>query len=347
MEFETKTREFKELLFFFFLLCVLALLFVLAGIAKLVIISALLAYILDPIVTTLELRGMTRTLATIVLVLLISFMMVAAAYVLVPVLVGQVQSLQSGSAFEQTSLAISRLETMIRTQLGFIGMEEINLREKIQEAKEYLGGRIGYFLFQDAVSLVIYAALIPFIMFFLLKDGRKMKKEFVRLIPNRYFELALDLIYKMDIQLGNYLRGQFVDAVVFGVLSTVALWLLNIKYFLFIGAFAGLANLIPFIGPIAGVLPAVTVAVLDTGDVVRGGYVIVAFVVLKLLDDIVVQPLAVGKSVNLHPMVVVLAILGGSHLFGILGMLIAVPCAGFLKVVLSESIVIFRKYRFS
>ena len=347
MPFETKTHGFKDLRLLLLFAGAFATLLVVAGIARLVIISALLAYILDPLVMTLELRGLTRTLATVVLLLLIGFVVVVAGYLLVPVLVDQVQSLQSGSVFKQTSLAISRLETIIRNKLGFLGLQEINLLEKIQEAKSYLGGRIADFLIQDAASLAVHAVFIPFIMFFLLKDGRKMKKDFVRLIPNRYFEFVLYLLYKMDLQLGNYLRGQFADAVVFGVLTTTVLWLLNIKYFLFIGAFAGLANLIPFVGPIAGVLPAVVVAVLDTGDVVRGGYVVLAFVVLKLLDDTVVQPLVVGKSVNLHPMLVAVAILIGGQMFGILGMLLAVPCAGFLKVVLGESIATFQKYRFS
>ena len=135
MPFETKTRGFKDLLFLFFLVCALAILLVLGGIAKLVIISALLAYILDPLVTTLELRGMTRTLATVVLLLLIGLVLVVAAYILVPVLFDQVQSLQSGSMLEHTSLAISRLETIIRVKLGFLGMQEINLLERIQEAK--------------------------------------------------------------------------------------------------------------------------------------------------------------------------------------------------------------------
>ncbi len=347
MPFETKIRGFRDLRILLFFVCAFAILLVLAGIARLVIISALLAYILDPVVTTMELHGMTRRLATAALLLLLGIVLVVAAYVLVPVLVDQVQSLQSGSMLEHTSLAISRLETLIRIKLGFLGLQEIDLLEKIQEAKRYLGGRVADFLIQDGASLAVHAVFIPFIMFFLLKDGRKMKKDFVRLIPNRYFEFVLYLLYKMDLQLGNYLRGQFADAVVFGILTTTALWLLNIKYFLFIGAFAGLANLIPFVGPIAGVLPAVVVAVLDTGDVVRGGYVVLAFAVLKLVDDTVVQPLVVGKTLNLHPMVVAVAILVGGQMFGILGMLLAVPCAGFLKVVLSESIATFRKYRFS
>jgi len=347
MPFETKTRGFRGLRIPLFFICVFAILLVLAGIARLVIIAALLAYILDPLVTTLELRGMTRRLATVVLLLLFGIVLGVAACVLVPVLMYQVQSLQSGSVLEHTSSAISRLETLIRIKLGFLGLQEIDLLEKIQEAKRYLGGRVADFLIQDGASLAVHAVFIPFIMFFLLTDGRKMKKDFLRLIPNRYFEFVLYLLYKMDLQLGNYLRGQFADAVVFGVLTTTALWLLKIKYFLFIGAFAGLANLIPLVGPIAGVVPAVVVAVLDTGDVVRGGYVVLAFVVLKLIDDTVVQPLVVGRSVNLHPMLVAISILVGGQMFGILGMLLAVPCAGFLKVVLSESIATFQKYRFS
>jgi len=79
---------------------------------------------------------------------------------------------------------------------------------------------------------------------------------------------------------------------------------------------------------------------------VRVAYVLLAFIILKLLDDILVQPLAVGKQVNLHPMVIALAILAGGHLFGILGMLLVIPFVGFLKVVLEEGIATYRKYRF-
>jgi predicted PurR-regulated permease PerM len=183
-------------------------------------------------------------------------------------------------------------------------------------------------------------------MFFILKDGRIFKKYFISLVPNRYFEFTLDLMYKMEIQLGNYLRGQFIDAVVFGVLATATLWALNVPYFVVIGCFAGLANLIPFVGPLVGALAALIAVVLEQGDITRGAYVILAFAILKLVDDFVIQPLAIGRHVDLHPMVVAIAIIVGGHLFGILGMLLVVPCLGFLKVVLEESIDTYRRYRF-
>jgi putative permease len=167
------------------------------------------------------------------------------------------------------------------------------------------------------------------------------------LVPNRYFEFSLDLLYKMDRQLGGFLRSQFLDAVIFGLMSTVLLWALDVPYFLLIGVFAGLANLVPYVGPVAGVVPAVIVSVLQTGDLNKALAVIAGYIGLKLLDDALVQPLVVSRGVNLHPMVVLLSILVGGNLFGILGMLLAVPCTGFLRVVLSESVATFRKYRFS
>ena len=125
------------------------------------------------------------------------------------------------------------------------------------------------------------------------------------------------------------------------------LWTLDVRYFLLIGIFAGLANLVPYVGPIAGVVPAVIVSVLETGDVTKALMVIAGYVGLKLLDDVLVQPLVVSRGVNLHPLFVLLSILVGGNLFGILGMLLAVPCAGFVRVVLQESVATFRKYRFT
>jgi predicted PurR-regulated permease PerM len=261
--------------------------------------------------------------------------------------IAQVQNLQSSQNAEQTSGVILRLETMIHQKFGFLGFSDLNLNEKIHALGVYLGAKAGDFLVNEGFTLVVYGVAIPFIVFFLLKDGRELKKQFISIVPNRYFEFALDLVYKMDVQLGNYLRSQFTDAVAFGVLSTLVLWFLGVKYFIFIGPFAGLANLIPYVGPVAGALPAVAVSLFETGDVTQAVQVIVAFIALKLMDDILIQPLLVAKGVNLHPLLVLIAIIVGGELFGILGMLLAVPTTGFVKVVLQESIVTLKKYRFT
>ena len=195
------------------------------------------------------------------------------------------------------------------------------------------------------VSSAAHVVAVPFIIFFFLKDGRELKKRLISLVPNRYFEFALHLLYRMDLSLGNFLRGQFLDGLIFGILTTTAMWLLGVNYFLFIGAFAGLANLIPYVGPIAGASLAVVVVFVTNGDLAHVAYVLLAFAAIKLLDDSLIQPLTVAKSVKMHPLLVLLVIIVGGHFFGVLGMLLAVPVTGFLKVGLEAGQVLFGKYR--
>jgi len=327
----------------FFLMMV----FLVPGVVKMIIVAVLLAYIFDPIVTAIELRGLSRTASTFLFfAFVVSIVWILASF-LFPVVVGQLVALQSGANAEQTAGVILRLQAVIRAKLGFLGFGDLNLAETIDHFGTYLSSRVVDFIVHEGPTLLIYGVATPFMVFFLLMDGREIKKGLISIVPNRYFEFALDLLYKMDVQLGNYLRSQFIDAMAFGVLSTIALWLLDVKYFMFIGPFAGLANLIPYVGPIAGALPAVAVSLFVLGDAAKAIQVVIAFVILKLLDDMLIQPVLVAKGVNLHPLLVLLAIIVGGEMFGVLGMLLAVPATGFTKVVLQESIVTLRKYRFT
>jgi putative permease len=319
----------------------------LGGAAHIVILSLLLSYILDPVATLLEARGMSRTLATVIIVLGLLAFIVIGSVVFIPVIFQHLQTMQSGSTTAQAAAAITDLERFAREKLSFLGLGDISLGARIDEMRQQIGERAISFLLSDALSLVINAVTIPFMMFFFIKDGREMKKRVVSMVPNRYFEFTLDLLSKMDMQLGNYLRGQFLDALIFGVMSIVALWILGVNYFVFLGVFAGLANLIPYVGAIAGVIPATVVAVMGSGNLSSAIPVIIAYVILKMLDDFVVQPFAVASSVHMHPVLVLIAIMVGGELFGILGMLLAVPVAGFFKVVLQEGVSTYRKYRFT
>ncbi len=319
---------------------------ILGGVAEIVALAALLAYILNPIVTRLEYRGMPRGVASTIVLLAIACVVVALWLVFSPIAIDQLRALSTGGESSRAAQAIAALQSALRERFDFLGLGNIDLQFEFQRTKAALVQRTSDILIEGSVSLVIGIVMVPFIMFFLLKDGSMVKKYFISMVPNRYFEFTMDLFYKMDTQLGNYLRGQFIDALVFGLLATLTLWILGVPYFVFIGIFAGLANLIPFVGPIAGALAAIVPAILEQGDLLRAVYVVIAFGILKLLDDFVIQPLAVGKTVNLHPMVVAIGIVVAGHLFGILGMLLVVPVLGFLRVVLEESIETYRKYRF-
>ena len=315
-----------------------------SNIVKLIIIAALLAYVLDPIASFLESRGMSRTTATVSIFLLLIAVVGIAYVLLLPVLSEEISTLKEGFSSEKADLVISRLENFLVSNLSFLGVKELNLLDRMHGITSSIGDWMVTHVL-DAASILVSIILIPFIVFFLMKDGRQFKKEFVSIVPNRYFEFSLYLLHKINIQVGNYLRGQVLDATIVGLLATGALWLLGVKYFLIIGVFAGMANIIPYFGPITGATIAVIVSVLQTGDFHLASYVVIAFIIIKLFDDTIILPMVMSKSVHISPLTVLLAIMIGGQLFGILGMLLSIPVAGFIKVIVHESITNYRRYR--
>jgi putative permease len=339
-------RWIKPVFILTFLVFSVVVLFVVAGLAELLVIGALLAYILDPLATILESRGLSRASATALIFFLLVAAMAALLGLTIPRLATEVQRLQSGAYATETGAIIARVQALLRDKLAFLGMGNIDLAEEVQQFRTTATEKLVEYIVKEGPTLIAHLVAIPFIVFFLIKDGRELKKTVISLVPNRYFEFALNLLFKMDLQLGNFLRGQFLDALIFGILTTVALWILDIPYFLVLGAFAGLANLIPYAGPIVGGLASVLVTVVYCADMSRVVYVIIAFILAKLIDDAVIQPVVVAKSVDIHPLVVLLVIIIGGSFFGVLGMLLAVPAMGFLKVAVEETVKTVRKYQF-
>lgn len=341
---DNNNKLIKIALLLIIILAFVTFLVAISSIVKLLIIAVLIAYILDPLVNFLESRGLSRTKATISIFLLLVSIAVISYLFLLPILSEEIKALKGGFSSERAELIISRLEYFIISNLSFLGITDLNLLGKIHVITSKVGDWILKHVL-DAASLIVSIILIPFIVFFLMKDGRKFKKELVSIVPNRYFELSLYLLNKINTQVGNYLRGQVLDATIVGIFATCTLWLLGIKYFFIIGAFAGIANLVPYFGPITGAIIAVIVSVLQTGSFHLAFYVIIAFIIIKLIDDIIILPVVMSKSVHVSPLTVLLAIMIGGKLFGVIGMLLSVPFTGFIKVVMHESIMNYRRYR--
>jgi predicted PurR-regulated permease PerM len=341
------TRYIKIGLLLLLVCAAVAFLYEIGDLVKLFIVSAMLAYVLDPVATDLESRGMSRFAATGIIFLFIGVIIAVIVVIAIPAFVREIQTLQSSASANQTKEVIINLQRVLEEKFSFLGVHNLHLEEKIQAWKLQFSQDMLDYLLDHAVKLITHLVAVPFIIFFLLKDGREMKRQLIRLVPNRYYEFALNLLNKMDLQLGLYLRGQVLDAAIFGLLSTGAMWILDVKYFAFVGAFAGVANIIPYVGPIAGAALATGITILNTPDLSRVAYVLLAFCVVKLMDDSIIQPLAVAKSVDMHPLLVLVAVIVGGQFFGILGMLISVPVVGFFKVGIKESAIMLRRYKLS
>ena len=218
-------------------------------------------------------------------------------------------------------------------------------------------------VFQSVLSLLGSAGSLFFIAFMvliftiiLLIEYHDFKRSLVRFMPNKYLEVGLRMIYNIELQISKYLRGQILAASSVAILSMIGLFLLNqlganITLVVFIGIIAGLANLIPMVGPFIGMIPAILIALMNNiGNEVALNHqifssipspffvldIIVMFIIVQQIDNNFITPLVVGESVGLHPMAVMLVLLIGGTLIGPLGMLFAIPVAGVLKVVITE-----------
>ncbi|GIV57503.1 MAG: AI-2E family transporter [Rhodothermaceae bacterium] len=326
-------------------LLVLASVLAAAGdVVEMVLVSALLAYVLDPLVRRLEGRGLGRTAATTVVFggLLLGTGLVLAAFW--PTLVAQVVALQNLFTVERAGMLLHRLETWLTDHLAFAGVERVNLTASLQET--LLNGVRWFVAYvPDLLGLLANMILIPFLLFFLLKDGPALRTWFIGRVPNRFFEFTLTLLYRMDQQLGNYLRGKLVATLVVGVLSTAALWGLGVAGYLLLGPVAGVLNLIPYVGPAVALVMTLVVALAGgSAPPVLAG-ITVAYLLIQAIDNVVVNPLVVARNVSLHPVVVLLVVVVGGKFFGVLGLLLAIPAAAVVKVVVQETLWGCRRYR--
>jgi len=175
-------------------------------------------------------------------------------------------------------------------------------------------------------------------------------------VPNRYFEMTLKILDTVTSQVGAYIRGQMLTALTIGVLTISGLYLLQwltgirIPYTYLIGIIAGFANLIPFVGPVMGMIPALIVYHITDQPIplqfMHVVYIMLTFGAVQLLDNALVSPLIMSGSVGLHPLAVMVVIIIGGSLAGPLGMLLAVPTVAIVRVVLLELVWGLRRYRF-
>ncbi|MCF7805685.1 MAG: AI-2E family transporter [Candidatus Marinimicrobia bacterium] len=314
----------------------------------LLLVSVLLTAILSPFVDILERRKIPRALSALIVLLVFLFTIALAFWFIIPMVREQAMAINELIQSQQPTELLETFQNWISEKLPAAASAEI---QKID-----FSGRINTF-FSDflsgSVSLLFNIAgmvsslfIVLVITFLLMKDSRKITKSIVSLIPNRYFEPGLNLLDHIQTQLSNYIRGQLTDALVIGLLSIIGLWILDIKYFVFIGLIAGIANLIPYIGPVAGAIPAMLISIINNpGEPIMLVYIALMFAIVQMIDNSIVSPTVMSKSVNMHPISVIIIIIIGGSLMGAFGMLIAVPAAGIIKVTFEQVMWTLKHYK--
>jgi putative permease len=306
-----------------------------------ILLSIVLLYILKPIVVFLENFNLSRAISISIIYLTIFLSLGSIFGTIIPSIGKQVSSLQS--EFPKYKNKIT--STITRQENKLIKMYPIFENLSISESfSKYLKNELmetnksDIFISSSKIlgSIVTLLIMVPFITFFLLKDGTTMKKGFISIIPNRYFEMSLNILYEINRQLGGFIRARLLEALCVGIICFIGFTLLGIKYAAVLALFAALVNLIPYIGPIIGAVPPLFISFVDTGNWVIIFWVLMVVLIAQLVDIIVIIPAVFAKIVDMHPLSVVIVIVIGGQLGGIIGMILAVPLYTITKVTIRE-----------
>jgi predicted PurR-regulated permease PerM len=343
--------EHSGIRFFYYLVLIVVLLFVAAmGIVLFVplFLGFLLAFIANPLLTHLERQGIPRGLASAITLTLGLIVMLTALYQGGIIVQNQVtETLQNWPEYEErfNDLA-TQARHFLHNALGesTAQLVEQKVATQIVHAKESLHSGIPAMV-GVLPSVFTYGLFVPIFAVFFMQQGRDMKKWLVSLIPNRYFEMTLMIVHKISLQLGGYVRGQFWDCFFVGLLAVIGLSVVGVKGAIPIGIFAGIANAVPYMGPVMGCLPAVLSLLMDPGAPYPWWSAVVVFLVVNSLDNVLIYPMTVGKSLSLNPMIVMLGILFGGSVGGIVGMIVAVPLIGMIKQAFTVLHVSLRSYK--
>jgi len=195
-------------------------------------------------------------------------------------------------------------------------------------------------LFPQAISRIISFFLFIFASFYFLKEGNTIVGKVLNVIPND-FRVDIEILFRrVNKVFGNYLRGQILLIIFMSVILFIALSVLGVKFALLIAIFSGFAEIIPIFGPIiAGAVAALTTLISGTANFplapIQGAIiVIIIYFIVRQLEDYFVTPNVMGKITDLHPLIILFAVLAGGHLFGVLGLILAVPIAAVIKILL-------------
>jgi predicted PurR-regulated permease PerM len=306
------------------------------------VVALIVIYLLDPIVTFLQGRGLGRVWGTLLTyVVVLSAVAVALAYL------GEVVGHQVNQFVHTVPALLNKAQVGVQAAFDRMGIhidtKAITAAFEPNSGSAFLFfGRITAFT-SGVVHLAFVFLLGPLIAFYLLVDLPKIRPSVESLIPVRRREDVWTLVQRVGDTLGGFFRGQLLVALLVGLVSMLGFWVVGLPYFALMGALTGLLALVPLIGTLIAAVPTLFVALTasrETGQVLRvpGGWRLalasmLVLILVQQLDKWVLEPRLLSRAVRLHPVSVLLSLLVGGSLLGLWGMLLAVPTVAAIKVV--------------
>lgn len=321
-----------------FIGCLFGLLLIVLQVENMLLSSLLafvISYLLGPFVNAMERLGVNRVIAALLSFAAVGLVLTLGVVAVLPPVIEQVMSLK----LELPKYVAGLTRIMTDLQISAEALVGSYFNVDIAKQVESAVAPWTQALFEDLPAFVTKSIttllLAPFLAFFMIKDGKILTRNLLNLVPNSIFEPTLNLYHQINEQMGHFVRARLLEALIVGVVTWIGLFIIEFPFATILALFAALTNLIPYIGPIIGAVPALAIAIIN-GDSNFSLFLLGSvYFTAQLIDAAFILPVVVAKIVDLHPITVVVSIMAGAQILGVVGMLISIPVASILKVTVS------------
>ncbi|MBU4314289.1 MAG: AI-2E family transporter [Actinobacteria bacterium] len=329
-------------------LLIAALFFYIIYLIKIAIIPLILAiaiaYLLTPIVILLQ-KKMRRVFAVTITYIIFTGIIFTIFFFIIPIIIDQFRTFMDKfpaymenltriiNDFLQNSVLIKNTENLIGKEIiprdasgiiqyfiSSINLEEIDIFRRATT--------VGMLVFNTALYLIVG----PLLGIYILNYTDKIKTTFIKIIPKRFKNQTTIILERINKVAGRYVRGQILVSIIVGILCTIVLLVLKVDFAILLGSIAGLLNMIPLLGPIIGAIPAALTALFISP--LKALLVILLFIAVQQIDNYIISPNIMKYQVGVHPGIIIFSLMAGGALFGIWGLLIAVPTVAILQEIL-------------
>lgn len=312
-----------------------------------IVLSGILYYMLNPVVNWLEKKKIKRIWGITILFILIITLLTWGIVVLIPKLQEQTTSfIKNAPSYwhiiesKSNELFASPIFEQFRDPIEQASQNMFNsigntIQQLSKNAFQGIGSLVG------AVANVVLALVtMPFILFYLLKDGKRLPEYFIKFLPNKVRKPTLNVLTDINKQVSQYIRGQLTVAFSVAVIFIIAFSLIGLEYSVTLGIMAGFLNLIPYLGSALAMIPAILLGIVAGPAMLIK--VIIVFIVEQTIEGRFISPLVLGSQMNIHPVTIIFVLLTSGKLFGVVGVILGLPGYAAIKVLVTH---IFEWYR--
>jgi predicted PurR-regulated permease PerM len=287
-------------------------LYQLSDIIIIVALSILLSFIFVPFVNSLESRGFNRLTSTLLTYGIFLFLLYLSLSVIIPKFIVQMDQLITALEGFSFDTEMQAFEKSIIAYLPFLKPGDLTIKIEEFITNQFVNSieSISSVL-TSIVSVIAVVVIVPFITFFLLKDSKRILQSILQMMPNKNFEMSYWVLKKVSLKLGMFVRAWIFDAAFVGVMIGTGFFIIGLPNAMPLGVIAGLGHLIPYFGPVIGGVPAIILSLIQYGDFSQLPLIVLIVLGTYTIDNGFVQPYIFGKSVDMHPIVIILLIIFG------------------------------------